>query len=175
MNLNIFLVKCQKLSIYIHYLTSLLFYYFLIFVVLVVVSFTPGANKYMWIQPSLWVTDLLISWQLTMYAVITPFRHEIALSQIAWNDNNLSNLLQEVCLDLKVITFLPVKLLYLIEWVQRAFIYFFSYSSHFYSLWSLSSWKKTVDNVLCLYCLSYYLSVQQRFRLHNLIQKHKTS
>lgn len=81
---------------------------------------------------------------------------EIALFQIAWNDDNLSNLLQEVHLHLKVITFLPFKLLYLIEWVQRAFIYFFSYSFHFYSLWSLSSWKKIVDNALCLHCLSYH-------------------
>lgn len=28
---------------------------------------------------------------------------------------------------------------------------------------------------MCLYCLSHHLSVKQRFRLYNLIQKHKTS
>lgn len=60
---------------------------------------------------------------------------EIALSQIAWNDNNLSNLLQKVYLHLKVITFLHVKLLYLIEWVQKAFIYYlFSLLSILFSL-----------------------------------------
>lgn len=37
------------------------YYYYLILIALVVVIFTPGANKWLWIQPSFWVIDLWIS------------------------------------------------------------------------------------------------------------------
>lgn len=48
---------------------------------------------------------------------------KIVLPQIAWNDVNLSNFLQEVHLCCKVITSLSVSLLYLIHRVQRGFIH----------------------------------------------------
>lgn len=80
---------------------------------------------------------------------------EIALSQIAWNDNNLSILLQGVHLCLKLITFPYVKLFYLIEWVQKSFIYcLFLHFSFLFSL-AIKQLKEDRRFFFYLHCLSY--------------------
>lgn len=76
------------------------------------------------------------------------------LPQIAWNDVNLSNFLQEVHLCCKAITSLSVSLLYLIERVRRGFIHFFN----LILLWILSDqWGKN-ESVFCVTALFILLA-----------------
>ena len=78
----------------------------------------PGTDEWVWTQMILGDRSLDF---LTAHNVSSNYIIRI-LSQIAWTDNNLSNLLTEVHLYLQVIAFLPVNLLYLMECIHKDFI-----------------------------------------------------
>ena len=78
----------------------------------------PGTDEWVWTQMILGDRSLDF---LTAHNVSSNYIIRI-LSQIAWTDNNLSNLLTEVHLYLQVIAFLPVNLLYLMESIHKDFI-----------------------------------------------------
>lgn len=134
-------------------------------------DFYPGANKYMWIQPSLCLIDLLISWQLTMYLVIMLFRHGDCIISNCLNDNEFIKLAaRSSSSPLKWSLFSLLScLIYVNESKGPSFTSFLP-TPHLFS-WSLSRWKKTSMFSACIIYLT--LSKAQRFRFYNLIQKHK--